>query len=295
MVPVWLPKGFEFLSGLPERQRRKRQIVTLQAWIDDSGTKGTGKLLILGGLMAPADVLADIADEWDRELPARIPLPISYFKADEARKLSGEFQHWRTEARDEKVRRMASVVDRDDVAMLFCAVDLGAHRTLEEHVGEPATDAKHHPYNNPYLLTTFSIVMAVAQEMHRRKSHERAEVIFDEHVVFKEKVRLFYDLLLKNAPASMREWLPVEPMFRDDKAFVLLQAADLLASSARMVVEKTPGWTHIEWKRLRVSPFCKTWAAEELSELSRAPLARKLGLPESALNFTVVRPDDERA
>jgi hypothetical protein len=37
---VWLPEGFAFLSGLPTPARKRRLIVPIQAFVDDSGAKG---------------------------------------------------------------------------------------------------------------------------------------------------------------------------------------------------------------------------------------------------------------
>ena len=114
-----------------------------QVFIDDSGTKGTGVLLMLGGLFGTAEAMAIVADQWDRELRAHIPLPVRYFKAYEARSLSGEFADWRPEGRDQKVRRLASIVDRDDLLImnLLTSKWVEARHVESQHGVEEEADA----------------------------------------------------------------------------------------------------------------------------------------------------------
>ena len=289
---IWLPRGLEFLSGLPERKRKGRKIVAFQAFIDDSGTKGTGKILMLGGLFGSAEAMASLADRWDMELRSHVPLPIRYFKADEARSLSGEFQCWQADRRDEKVRRLAAVIDRDDLLMVYSGADLGAHKQLEQQVGT-GVDARQHPYNHPYLLSLLTVMLAVGMEMQHRQSDERVEVIFDDQPKLRQYAKDQYALLRQTAPAWLLKRLPLEPFFRDDMDFVVLQAADLLMGNARMHVEKTPNWPTLDWQKLMASPFSKYYAAREISELAVKHLARTFGVPESAFKVTIERPVDE--
>jgi hypothetical protein len=290
---VWLPRGFEFLSGLPERKRRKRNIVALQAFIDDSGTKGTGKVLMLGGLMASAEALATVADTWDRELRAHIPLPIGYFKAYEAQQLDGEFSHWRVEGRDQKVRRLASVVDRDNLVLVMSTVHLGSHRLMESVIGQ-VEGTKKHPFNQPYLLALLSVMFTIAKEMWFQHRGEKVEVIFDEQLTFKADAKEQYRIVREEiAPEWFRQCMPVEPLFRDDRDFVVLQGADLLMGNARMVVEHTPRWPQIDWQKLKVSPFCQPHWLESLADLTRTEVARRLDVPPEAVNINVVPRDGE--
>jgi hypothetical protein len=288
---VWLPRGFEFLSGLPESKRKRRKIMAYQTYIDDSGGKGQGKILMLGGLFGSAEALAAIADKWEMELRANLPLPIRYFKASEANSLSGEFNYWYPDRRDQKVRRLASVVDRDDVVMVYGGVDLEAHRLMESQVGGGRVEGTNkHPLNQPYLLALLTVMLAVGREMWYRQTDEKIEVIFDNHDTFRDDAKAQYKVLRDVVPKWLLTFLPLEPLFRDDKDFVVLQAADLLMGDARMHVEKTPDWTQIEWKKLLVSPFSKYYWAKPLSQLTVKQLARRFDVPEEAFNITLVPP-----
>src|SRR5262249_42742841 len=155
-----------------------------------------------------AQTLATVADQWERELRSAVPLAIRYFKTDEARNLSGEFNYWRTEARDQKVRRLAALIDRRDLLMVYCAVDLGAHGQMESVAGAPMRDAKRHPYNHPYLLASAGVVLDVAHSLAGQFYGEKVELIFDEHATFKRDVQFFYDKIRENAPEWMLNTLP---------------------------------------------------------------------------------------
>jgi hypothetical protein len=65
---VWV-----LVSGLPGEKRRRRQLLMLQAHIDDSKTDS--QLFVLGGFIAPAEAWAAFTEEWQKELdqPPQIP------------------------------------------------------------------------------------------------------------------------------------------------------------------------------------------------------------------------------
>jgi hypothetical protein len=66
----------------------------MQALFDDSGTKGTGRWVVMSGLMGEAQLIAELAGEWDKHLQAKHPGKIRYFKMHEAASLTGEFNDW---------------------------------------------------------------------------------------------------------------------------------------------------------------------------------------------------------
>jgi hypothetical protein len=287
---VWLPRGFEFLSGLPDRKRRKRGILAYQAWIDDSGGKGVGKVLLLGGLFGTADAMASLADQWDRELRAHVPLPIGFFKSYEASHLTGQFLDWSEDGRNQKVLRLARLLNRDDLTVLFVCVDLASHKQMESIVGGPIGSVKRHGYSQPYLLAHTNVMMAVAQEMRSCESTDRIEVIFDEQFTYRKEAKQIHDDLRANAPDWLRPYLPIEPFFRDDHDFVVLQAADMLMGEFRMRIEETQRWPTIELDRLRLSPFCKKLMSHEQAEITAKAIADRLGVPRSSVKFAVLPP-----
>jgi hypothetical protein len=61
------------------------------------------------------------------------------------------------------------------------------------------------------------------------------------------------------------------PGFRDDKKFVLLQAADLLAGEVRLTAERgrTPFGDDYLCRRMATSRYAKVMTADEFAQLSR--------------------------
>lgn len=260
--------------------------MALKAFLDDSGTKGTGKVLMFGGLLASAEVLADVTDRWERELQARAPLPIRYFKAYEARSLAGEFAHWSRKGRDQKLVRLASILDRSDLKMILCGVDLAPHRQTENIYGE-ASDAKHHPLNQPYLLALLLAMFTITKEA--ADCREKFEVVVDEQVIFRQDALRFWNITREMAAPSLKEFIPVQPLFRDDEDFVALQAADLLMGNARMVLEKTSRWPSLDFKNLRAYGMFAD--AKTLGDLGARQIERRLNLPPHSLHIKVRYPD----
>lgn len=238
-----MPKGFEFLSGLPERLRRRRLILTLQAWFDDSGTKGTGRWMTMSGLFGEAELLASIAHEWDKHLRARYPGAIRYFKMDEACQLDGEFKHWKPENRDIKVLQMSKIIDRKDLVEISARVDLKAFEKIApswSHIKPQRGDAqRHHSMGSPYLLLFQYVLVTAITEAVARGVTSPIEIAFDEQSIFSPTILAGYPGLREDERAFPERFavMPAWPGFRNDQDFVILQAADMLAGELRLIAE----------------------------------------------------------
>src|SRR5262245_15297177 len=102
-----LPDWLSFLSGLPEASRRRRLLMPIQAFVDDSGGKGHSRHFVMAGLVGHSEGWAVFADEWRRclqESPA-----IATFKMQQAAALKGQFFGFSKEERDEKLRKLARI------------------------------------------------------------------------------------------------------------------------------------------------------------------------------------------
>jgi hypothetical protein len=272
----WLPKGFEFLSGLPERLRQGRLIVTMQAWFDDSGSKSVGRFMVIAGLFGNAKLFADISDKWDMYLRASHPGQIQYFKMHDACGLTGAFNFWGEENRDLKVRQMASVIDRDDLVVMSVRLDLQAYEAVSAawaHVKQKKGDpVKHHSLAEPYMFLYQGVLSMAVTEAVRRGETRPIEICFDDQ-----------DMLRQSILASYPEWreierddpkryavMPVQPWFRDDKEWVMLQAADLIAGDMRLGTlpdAERPKFCDGLFKKLRMSGMCMDIGADKMLEV----------------------------
>lgn len=237
MTPAWLPKGFEFLSGFPDRARRARLIVTVQAFFDESGTPGTHEVMAMAGLMGPAEKVAGFADDWDRHLRANHPGRIRYFKTYEADHLCGEFAHWSKDNRDAKVRQMAKVANNSGLVPVAAAVNL---KTFDQFSGL-WRGAGRNAMTDPYIQLLIYVLCASSLEAKTRGAQAPIDLIFDQNDIYRSQIVREYDEWYSiEADPKIKAVMPYQPLFRDDKEFIVLQASDLMAGLVRRAGDEWP-------------------------------------------------------
>jgi hypothetical protein len=254
--------------------------VILQAYIDDSGTKNQGPLMVVSAIIGPASVWAEVSDAWDKELRFPAEGRIAYFKEYEAVHLTGEFQHWREEARDRKVQRLSRIVNRSDLFGAWYAVDLDSHQSASKFAGKPYTDMKRHGGNQPYLLLMPTVMMAAAVAARDRVPNvQRLELILDEHNVFRQDIEATYKVMLETVSMvpGVKEIMPPHPSFRDDKEFLPLQAADMMAGTIRRVHLGDPkGLRSVDLSAVKVWPNSKLLSGDDMLKFAQAHTHQKL-------------------
>jgi hypothetical protein len=220
----WLPPGFQFLSGLATNEaRRRRRIVAIQAFVDDSGSKGQGTYFFLAAVLADAARWETFSRRWATCL-ATSPR-IDYFKTDEAVRLRGQFTNWRSAVRDEKLRALIQVVN----GFYFRVVPFGVEVNAFEETLGPASDK---PLSHPYFWAYHLLIRSVADDLFERGHRDRFEIVFDEHVILGPRARAWYPVtraIIEWGAPEIAGIMPIDPMFRDDKEFMPLQLADLCA------------------------------------------------------------------
>lgn len=220
----WLEHGWTFLTGLPEPVRRRRVLMPIQAYIDESEDGGW---LVLAGWIATAESWLSFSDEW-QECLNKAP-SISYFKMREAASREECFRGMRPEFRDMKLRQLAGVIRRYEPVPIHCSINLEAWAsTLAAPKRRPISD----PYFWPFQWLTYGVL----SHLTGLGILERFEMFFDENGVYGRKAREWYPVIrgdfLRSADPLARmqlDLLPVEPLFKTDTEFLPLQAADMLA------------------------------------------------------------------
>lgn len=202
-----------------------------QAFVDDSGGKGTTRHFVLAGLVGSSEAWAEFADEWAavlRESPS-----ISLFKMAHAANLTGQFRGMNETERDDKLRALARVINRHPKITTFSMIDLDAHAITWAKQQRPHSE----PYFWPYQAT----IMAVCHELWDIGWRERFEIIYDEDVIFGPRARLWYPVIRRLMEIEYPEQatiLPADPMFKSDDEFLPLQAADMFAWCYRNATDK---------------------------------------------------------
>lgn len=261
-APIWLPAGMSFLSGLPTVVRKRRLLLPIQAFIDDSGGKGQGRSFVLAGLIGKAEDWAAFSEAWYRCL-RRSPR-IKYFKMYEAAKLKGQFANWKRSERDKKIKSLCRVLNRKEFWAIHCTCDLEAFQKFwEPHVSKPLS----YPYFFPFHITIMSVCLDLVA---RGYTTERFEIIFDEQVIFGPKVKLWYPLIRDLMQPSDRIIMPIEPQFKNDCEFLPLQASDMIAWLFRRAMDSDRNpfqWITGHLKKIEMSPERSFLDASRMQEI----------------------------
>ena len=204
-----------------------------QAFVDDSGGKGSTRHFVLAGLVGDSESWAEFSDEW-RTCLATSPVVRPVFKMKEAAGLSGAFWKWDPTDRNEKLRQLCAIINRRPRLFTYSMIDLEAHaQTWALIPGGPGKD----PYFWPYQNT----IMAICHHLWDIGHRERFEIIYDVQMISGAKTRLWYPVIQRLMEFKFPEQaqiLPVDPMFKTDDDLMPLQAADLFAWCSRNATDK---------------------------------------------------------
>ena len=245
MSGAWLPNGMSFLSGLPEKERRDRRIVVIQAYVDESGGKGQSSVFVFSALVATANDWANFSDQWRSILDE--PPKVDYFKFYEASRRKEQFKRFSVRQRDDKIKKLLAPIR--GAIEVFCVADMaGFAETLEKYNERPLKD--------PYFQQFHILIMAISLTLLDMGIKERFEIFFDEHRIFGPKAKAWYPIVRDICDEDIRSLMPVEPHFETDKEFLPLQAADMLAGLRRA------------WNDNALDRFGLSWMVPELENNS---------------------------
>jgi len=195
----------------------------LRAFVDDSGSEKGERRLFLAGYINRTDQWALFAQAWDEELKASPS--IEYLHMIEAGNLRGEFDFrkgWDKEKRAEKLRGLARVIRHFKPASFQMSID-------RRHFYEVLEPVSPRGLANPYFACCSGLIAKLAQEAEKTKARGKIEFIFDSQDGLDDDIDMFFEDLMEGISKEARRWLAGKPLFRSDRDFVALQAADMLA------------------------------------------------------------------
>ena len=197
--------------------------MSIQAYIDDSRSDTGDQRLVLAGFINTAEKWARFSDAWYAEL-RRAP-SIEYFKMVEAAGLRGEFGGWTMEDRDNKVADLARIIRHWEPATVHSSV---SQRQVREIIHPVAPYGLRDAY--AYAFEALLIPTAIHQVQHRKDLMQvPIDFVFDNQEGMGQRAKELYQAIRLNQPKAVQNVLSAEPAFRDDKAVMPLQAADMLA------------------------------------------------------------------
>jgi len=235
-------------SGLPYEYRRNRFLAVLQAFLDDSGRgkETDSKVFVIAGYAGPMESFSSFADEWQallRENPA-----LEYLKGKEANSLTGQFSGWTETERTARVLRFIDLIRKFGLIALSFAVP---YREFNEILREPKGIMRY-----PYPVAFATMVAWLMTSAVQKSELEQIELIFDQGMIGRERaIQAAYEGIKGSLSKEMLGLLAGRPRFEDDKRYLPLQAADLLAWNVRRdcaeQLTTLKQWESVIWTQLR--------------------------------------------
>jgi hypothetical protein len=233
------------VSGLPSPRRDSKLLLMLQAYLDDSGSDGLGPVFLLCGYVTTAKAWARFSDNWQKALDGEPKL--EYFKMREANSLRKQFWGWNKAQRDKLLVTLAQIIKRHVLLGISSAV---FYEDLEKAKAEYPDIIGKLKGANHYQLLFHGAIARVANYYIKAKTKERIEFIFDEQGVWGLEAILGATAVLPLLNPKERAIIAGPPIQRNDKDYLPLQAADMIAwQTRRFIVENMdldPATTRIE-------------------------------------------------
>lgn len=216
------------VCGLSFHVRKNRLLGMLKAFADDSGTMKEGPVFILAGYVASIDPWNALSDEWQEVLDDPLQdgsCRLEYFKMTQADNQTYCFDGWSKTDCEKVVMRMAAIIPKH--VLYAVRVTIGALDFQEVQAQYP------HHQQSPYELLFNHVMMAA---IHRKKTlniEDKIEFIFDEQGREGKRAKARFMDAFHRIPKEMSSHIAGEPLFKDDKQVLPLQAADLFAWQLR--------------------------------------------------------------
>ncbi len=237
--------------GLPEHKQEYWLIVPLVSYADDSGSDPQSHTFVLAGFIADAGRWVAFTKDWQIALDG--PPKLDYFKMTEAVHLGGQFDKkrgWTNTKRDQKLAELIGIIKRHLRLAAYVSmrnVDFKAFVAANPLPGRRlATD-------HPYLFLFTQYILMLCEHGKQVSSQATFDFVFDEQQGFDVEATLWWPELKKIAEQQrLKSYLHSVPVFRNEKQFLPLQAADLLAWTRR---------NHLERNKLLYAPPTKVFQA----------------------------------
>jgi hypothetical protein len=215
------------LWGIPRSKRGQRWIVPLldlRAAIDDSGSEKPAPYYAIAGFISMKENWDEFDDLWLKEVLEATP-PLCYFKRHEAFVAEDQFAGWAKPQIDERIAKCVGLINSHVMVRVSRALsreDYNLHfkGTLPKEV------------DDPYFILFYSLIYGVMLYQQKWSWKTKVDFVFDEQGEIGKRSRDWYPIFCEMA-APMKDYVPPEPLFLDDKFFFPLQAADLYAWNVR--------------------------------------------------------------
>jgi hypothetical protein len=207
-----------------------------QAFIDDSGSEPQSQIFVLAGLVADHTAWARFSDEW--QAACDLTPKLEYFKMSEAGAMRGQFAPsrtgWTEPLRDDRVVTFARIIRKHATARICAWI---RHDDYETHLASLPTPVRRLMHDSPYFLLFMQTILATAIFGTKAGINEPCDYIFDEQAKFSEEMLAWWPnfkwIVEHSSKSDLPSLIGSPPIFRDEKQFLPLQGADLVAWQMR--------------------------------------------------------------
>lgn len=258
----------EIVCGLRHDLYARYDVTVLKAFIDDSGSGGDSPWYVLAGYVGTIDGWNSFDHQWRAVLDQeprvsyfkgdrfddhwrsvlKPEAQISYFKSSEAESLrpDGLWRGISKAQRDSKIDDLIAVIQRCARNAVYIRVKQRDYDAVVKGVVPPKWD-------NPYFFLFAGIITSAVAVEKLYGDGEPIEFIFDNNERVENPSRTLYGQM-KEMPYFTGRIANV--LYRDDKQFTPLQAADLLAWQTRRAfcVSHEPSRKHFDSARACIRP-----------------------------------------
>jgi len=203
----------------------------LVAYIDDSGTDRKGHVATLAGFIASAEQWHEFSGKW-RSVLNQHPR-IEYFKMKEAHRLEDQFKEFSVPERDQRVSQLAALIGELKPHAVASVVWWEDFREFQKCFTNPV---------QVYLVLYQSVFWTILTTLRLRFPGEQVEIVYDEQGALGTKAASVNDWATLALSKRYRSVLAGNPVHRDSKRVLPLQAADMLAWHIRRGAT-AEGWT----------------------------------------------------
>jgi hypothetical protein len=246
-----------------------------QFCIDDSGTDQP-PVFVLAGYLARIRNWGYFADGWQKVLRKKPQL--AYLHAEEAfhrDSRQSQFNGWTRNQVNDRLLEFVGVIHK---YKLNCVKVVISHADFDALI---KIKHKNSPFKDPSNFTLAVLLLRALSYARSHKQREQLDFIFDEDVVKPGQLEEAYQIIINRLEPRDAELLPRKPSFKNDKEFVPLQAADLIAWHVRRdCFERANGKTLQSpvWDALQNIPTADfSWDRRDMLDIVKG-LARSLVL-----------------
>jgi hypothetical protein len=197
---------------------------------------GDSPFFVMAGYIAPVASWEQFTREWQEALDAPNPRPLAYFKMKEAYRCEDQFKGWSEDERNERLKLLCKIINRNVTAMVLFIVSTEAWK--KHFVG--ALENRYH--DRPYYFAFHGVMSTLARYLESKGIDEKVHFVFDDEGGEPiELIQRGYDDYVANAPEKFRKYLGARPRFENDQDVLPLQAADMVAWHARRLFAEGKG------------------------------------------------------